>query len=233
VKRSGAPEGKGVTSTSLPEGAVDGIPRGWLPDPWGIHEYRYFSVDGYATRLVRDADVLSHDPPRHDSLGSSAALITSLVTQLGGSKTAERDTPTSERVTSNDLPHSHFSYQAMPTSTSGAAVTQASEVSNSTPCTLPVSAYQGMDVGQAKSPRRLGPTASPKMIESSVAALFIFVALTSIPGLILINSRTYGHRGTVLLALAFFGLMAAIAVGYRPSDPIRSAEDSEKVSPAF
>jgi hypothetical protein len=233
VKRSGASEGKGVTSTSLHEGAVDGIPRGWLPDPWGIHEYRYFSVDGYATRLVRDADVLSHDPPRHDSRGTSAALITSLVTELGGSKTPECDTPTPERVASYDLPPSRFSYHAMPTSTSGAAVTQASEISNSTPRALPVPIHQGMDEGQAKSPRRLGATASPKMIESSVVALFIFIALTSIPGLILINSRTYGDRGTVLLALAIFGLMAAIAVGYRPSGPIQSAEDSERASPAF
>jgi hypothetical protein len=41
--------------------------HGWQPDPWGIHEYRYFSVNGYATRLVRDGDQTSHDPPPTDS----------------------------------------------------------------------------------------------------------------------------------------------------------------------
>jgi hypothetical protein len=233
VKRSAASKGEEVSSTSFPEGAVDATPRGWLPDPWGIHEYRYFSVDGYATRLVRDADVLSHDPPRYDSPGTSAVLITSPVTQPGGSKTAEREAPAPERVAPYSLPPSYFSYYAMPTSTSGAAVTQASEISNSAPRTFPGPPFRVAGEGQVKLRRRLGASVSHKMIESSVAALFVFVALTSIPGLILINSRTYGQRGTVLLALAFFGLMAAIGVSYRPTDPIHSAEDSEKPSPAF
>jgi hypothetical protein len=37
--------------------------KGWRPDPFGLHELRYFSMDGRPTRLVRDGDVLSHDPP--------------------------------------------------------------------------------------------------------------------------------------------------------------------------
>ena len=38
--------------------------KGWRPDPFGMHELRYFAMDGRPTRLVRDAEVLSHDPPR-------------------------------------------------------------------------------------------------------------------------------------------------------------------------
>jgi hypothetical protein len=37
--------------------------KGWRPDPFGTHELRYFSMDGRPTRLVRDAEVLAHDPP--------------------------------------------------------------------------------------------------------------------------------------------------------------------------
>jgi putative flippase GtrA len=38
--------------------------RGWRADPLGIHELRYFSLDGKPTRLVSDAGKTSHDPPR-------------------------------------------------------------------------------------------------------------------------------------------------------------------------
>jgi hypothetical protein len=36
---------------------------GWNPDPWGVHELRYFSMGGTATRLVSDDGKTSHDPP--------------------------------------------------------------------------------------------------------------------------------------------------------------------------
>jgi hypothetical protein len=36
---------------------------GWNPDPYGIHEMRFFSDDGRATLLVRDGDVRSYDHP--------------------------------------------------------------------------------------------------------------------------------------------------------------------------
>ncbi len=35
---------------------------GWHPDPFGIHEERYISVDGEFTKLVRDAGHESYDP---------------------------------------------------------------------------------------------------------------------------------------------------------------------------
>jgi hypothetical protein len=40
-------------------------PQGWYADPFGLHEYRYFSA-GVPTRLVRDGSVESYDelPPR-------------------------------------------------------------------------------------------------------------------------------------------------------------------------
>jgi hypothetical protein len=37
--------------------------KGWHPDPFGIHELRYFSMDGRPSRLVRDDGVQSSDPP--------------------------------------------------------------------------------------------------------------------------------------------------------------------------
>jgi len=40
--------------------------RGWQADPYGVHEPRYFSVDGIATRLVSDGGKTSQDPPPPD-----------------------------------------------------------------------------------------------------------------------------------------------------------------------
>jgi hypothetical protein len=36
---------------------------GWQPDPYGVHQFRFFSEDGEATLLVSDRGVTSHDPP--------------------------------------------------------------------------------------------------------------------------------------------------------------------------
>jgi hypothetical protein len=51
---------------------VAGELNGWRADPFGIHELRYFSMDGRPTRLVRDGDVLSHDPPPGHALFTDA-----------------------------------------------------------------------------------------------------------------------------------------------------------------
>jgi hypothetical protein len=40
--------------------------RGWRPDPYGVHEQRYFSLDGEPTRLVSDGGKTSSDPPPMD-----------------------------------------------------------------------------------------------------------------------------------------------------------------------
>jgi hypothetical protein len=40
--------------------------RGWRPDPYGVHEQRYFSLDGRPTRLVSDGGKTSYDPPPND-----------------------------------------------------------------------------------------------------------------------------------------------------------------------
>jgi hypothetical protein len=43
--------------------------KGWNPDPFGIHESRFFSDDGKPTLLVRDGDTTSYDkPPEHEPL---------------------------------------------------------------------------------------------------------------------------------------------------------------------
>jgi hypothetical protein len=36
---------------------------GFHPDPYGIHQERYISVDGLATNLVRDGGIEKYDPP--------------------------------------------------------------------------------------------------------------------------------------------------------------------------
>jgi hypothetical protein len=38
-------------------------PTGWVPDPYGVHEFRFFSADGKPTRLVRDGGKKSYDEP--------------------------------------------------------------------------------------------------------------------------------------------------------------------------
>src|ERR1700722_9990650 len=40
--------------------------RGWQPDPYGIHELRYFTADGKPSRLVRDGEGWSNDEPPRD-----------------------------------------------------------------------------------------------------------------------------------------------------------------------
>src|SRR5271157_117269 len=39
------------------------VPKGWQPDPFVVHELRFFSADGKPTRLVRDNNVESYDEP--------------------------------------------------------------------------------------------------------------------------------------------------------------------------
>src|ERR1700722_10226522 len=42
--------------------------RGWHPDPFGLHEFRFFSDDGSATLLVRDGGANSYDKPPADGV---------------------------------------------------------------------------------------------------------------------------------------------------------------------
>jgi hypothetical protein len=37
--------------------------RGWQPDPFGAHEFRFFADDGRPTLLVRDGGTNAYDPP--------------------------------------------------------------------------------------------------------------------------------------------------------------------------
>ena len=41
------------------------LKKGWWRDPFGVHEFRFFSDDGKATRLVSDGGNTSFDPPPH------------------------------------------------------------------------------------------------------------------------------------------------------------------------
>jgi putative flippase GtrA len=44
--------------------------RGWYPDPFNLHELRYFSMDGKPTRLVSNGGRTSHDPPLPQPMGT-------------------------------------------------------------------------------------------------------------------------------------------------------------------
>jgi putative flippase GtrA len=50
--------GKGLGERSM----ADDL-KGWHPDPFGVHAFRYFSLDGMPSRLVHDGGKTSHDPP--------------------------------------------------------------------------------------------------------------------------------------------------------------------------
>jgi hypothetical protein len=54
-----SPGRKPPPSTTAP--LSQGLQQGWHPDPYGLHEKRYFSLDGMPTRLVSDAGRRSHD----------------------------------------------------------------------------------------------------------------------------------------------------------------------------
>jgi hypothetical protein len=43
---------------------------GWHPDPYGLHEERYVSVEGELTKLVRDRGYESYDPPPEVAVGN-------------------------------------------------------------------------------------------------------------------------------------------------------------------
>jgi hypothetical protein len=50
-------------------------PQGWVPDPFGLHEARYFSA-GQSTKLVRDAGVETFDePPSGPALSTTAVAL--------------------------------------------------------------------------------------------------------------------------------------------------------------
>jgi hypothetical protein len=54
---------------------VDGrVTTGWHPDPFGVHEARYFNADGQPTKLVRDRGAESYDEPPSGADEVAAAM---------------------------------------------------------------------------------------------------------------------------------------------------------------
>ena len=47
---------------------------GWHPDPWAVHELRYFSISGTPTRLVKNGARTSYDAPPRIALGPNDLL---------------------------------------------------------------------------------------------------------------------------------------------------------------
>jgi hypothetical protein len=60
--------------------------QGWQPDPFGVHEMRYFSV-GRPTKLVRDGRVEAYDEPPGD-LSSPGAASAAPAVAVGGEQAA-------------------------------------------------------------------------------------------------------------------------------------------------
>ncbi len=50
------------------------VTTGWHPDPFGLHEGRYFNADGQPTKLVRDRGRESYDEPPSDPDEMAAAM---------------------------------------------------------------------------------------------------------------------------------------------------------------
>src|ERR1700722_6035346 len=55
---------------------MSGELKGWQPDPYGIHELRYFTADGKPSGLVRDGDTWCKEdtPDQSHSIGPGLAL---------------------------------------------------------------------------------------------------------------------------------------------------------------
>jgi hypothetical protein len=75
--------------------------QGWQPDPFGVHEARYFSADGQPTKLVRDRGVESYDEPPSGADEVAAAMARISAVPEPPSAYAPRDAypygPASER----------------------------------------------------------------------------------------------------------------------------------------
>jgi hypothetical protein len=69
---------------------------GWQPDPHGIHEFRYFSMDGKPTRLVRDGEMTSHDPPPQDAPDTLVGIGTHPTNDLPNTSTWSNSQPLTE-----------------------------------------------------------------------------------------------------------------------------------------
>jgi hypothetical protein len=49
--------------------------RGWQPDPYGLHELRYFTADGKPSRLVRDGETWSKENPPDDFYSMASSVV--------------------------------------------------------------------------------------------------------------------------------------------------------------
>ena len=66
------------------------VTTGWHPDPFGVHEARYFSADGQPTKLVRDRGMESYDEPPSDPDEVAAAMARMLAPPAPPSAYASR-----------------------------------------------------------------------------------------------------------------------------------------------
>ena len=67
------------------------VTTGWHPDPFGVHEARYFSADGQPTKLVRDRGAESFDEPPSGPDEVAAAMARMAAVPEPPSASAYRD----------------------------------------------------------------------------------------------------------------------------------------------
>jgi hypothetical protein len=72
--------------------------RGWHPDPFGLHEFRFFSDDGSATLLVRDGGANSYDKPPADGASVQTRVETPLLTEAPFVASPEAPAPIAPRA---------------------------------------------------------------------------------------------------------------------------------------
>jgi hypothetical protein len=72
--------------------------RGWHPDPFGLHEFRFFSDDGSATLLVRDGGANSYDKPPADGVYAQTRVETPLLTEAPFVAASEAPAPIAPRA---------------------------------------------------------------------------------------------------------------------------------------
>src|SRR5215472_5303182 len=166
-----------LTVASASHRHTDGVAarelQGWHPDPFRLHEMRYFSV-GRPTKLVRDGRVEAYDEPPDDWSAAGAQI-----TAIDGQLAAE---------TRTELPATPLVGASMPPTAAGAMS------ATTLPTTaMPIQAdpgaptrfYPAVQSDQIVSPVAQSPYARPKrrrmeyafVAAGAVVAVLVFVAL--------------------------------------------------------
>jgi hypothetical protein len=183
--------------------------QGWQPDPFGLHEMRYFSV-GRPTKLVRDGRVEAYDEPPVDGASPSAAIGAQAVA-VGGEQAAGDRAGLAAAGMSNAAVAS--------TTLSTAAVPGQSDPAASTRVLAPLPADE-LAAQAAHTPvgrRKRGWMEYAFVAAGAVVAVLVFVALegggSGKPGIAPAAFVTKASQQTLAQHSADFTLSATATVG--------------------